>query len=306
MNDFEFSYPKYLEAKKSIDDRSLNQHVFKTMMKTVKSELTGGVIRILEIGAGTGAMIQRLIEWDFLQQAHYTAIDVEPDNLKVLPDTLEITAKKSGGKIFTQEDGSYLLKFGERRIEVESICSDFMTLLATRNPEQEWDLVIAHAVMDILPLPEALSVLFAALRPGGMFYFTLNYDGLTKFMPVINPVTDELIEHLYNRTMDEREIETGGSHTGQKLFHAIPEAGGKILATGSSDWIVPDSNGPVETDERYFLECILKTVADALFGRVEVESSVVNDWYRQRLLQLEDNRLIYLSHHLDFFGLGPK
>ncbi|HKK48818.1 MAG TPA: hypothetical protein VJ932_06950, partial [Alkalispirochaeta sp.] len=52
----------YLEAKRTIDDRSINPTVWHQVLHAV-SESGGDLLRIAEIGAGTGTMIDRLRDW---------------------------------------------------------------------------------------------------------------------------------------------------------------------------------------------------------------------------------------------------
>ena len=59
--------------------------------------------------------------------------------------------------------------------------------------------------------------LLALLRPGGMFYFTINFDGLTALEPQVDPDLDERVIRLYHQTMDERRVDgrpAGGRRAG--------------------------------------------------------------------------------------------
>ena len=67
-----------------------------------------------------------------------------------------------------------------------------------------FDLIIAHALLDLLHLPAALPVLLQMVRPAGLFYFSINFDGATLFLPEIDPELDAQIEALYHRSMDTR------------------------------------------------------------------------------------------------------
>ena len=58
-----YSFTRYLEAKKGIDDRSLNRHVWNALVQRLeRSKSTPDKpIQILEIGAGIGTMIERML-----------------------------------------------------------------------------------------------------------------------------------------------------------------------------------------------------------------------------------------------------
>ena len=49
-------------------------------------------------------------------------------------------------------------------------------------------------------------------RPGGLFYFSINFDGVTALEPQIDAHLDDEIMRLYHRSMDERV--TGGRVSG--------------------------------------------------------------------------------------------
>ena len=53
----EYSFPHYLLAKQSVDDRALNR----TVLESMKSALPAGPLRIIEVGAGVGTMLMRLL-----------------------------------------------------------------------------------------------------------------------------------------------------------------------------------------------------------------------------------------------------
>ncbi len=81
---------------------------------------------------------------------------------------------------------------------------------------------------------------FSVLKPGGMFYFTINFDGATLFQPEISPYLDAKIESLYHRTMDERVTNgkpSGDSRTGRHFFHHARMARAEILeAVRQTGW----------------------------------------------------------------------
>jgi hypothetical protein len=80
------------------------------------------------------------------------------------------------------------------------------------------DLILAHAFMDLVDLPTELPRLLSLLRPGGLYYFTLNFDGGTIFYPAIDQQFEELLIKLYHQNMDNREEGTGAQPTGRRLL----------------------------------------------------------------------------------------
>jgi hypothetical protein len=170
------------------------------------------------------------------------------------------------------------------------------------------DVLIANAVLDLVDVPAVLPGLLRLLVPGGVYWFTINYDGESIFAPG-HPHDDQVMQ-AYHRDMDERVRygrPAGDSRTGRRLFHYLRDAGAPALAAGSSDWVV--SAGPDGTypgDEAYFLRSILDTIQNALRSRQDwVEPAVLADWLAVRGRQLAAGELVYLAHQLDFVGRAP-
>ena len=77
----EFSYPRYLAAKQSVDDRALNRQVFAALAQALAPHQASGSLAFLEVGCGIGTMVERLWDWEILVNADYTAVDLRPENI---------------------------------------------------------------------------------------------------------------------------------------------------------------------------------------------------------------------------------
>jgi 2-polyprenyl-3-methyl-5-hydroxy-6-metoxy-1,4-benzoquinol methylase len=278
----DYSFTRYLEAKRSVDDRALNGHVWQTWLETVPQHRS---LRILEVGAGIGTMVERLLERDVLPgPVAYTAIDAEAANIAV-----------AHGRLSALHDSWSLT--------LETI--DLAAFAAREKGRQRWDVIIAHAFLDLVPLPETLILLFDLLEPDGTFYFTINFDGETILQPVIDPAFDAKVLRLYHQTMDERVIDgrpSGHSRTGRRMFTYLQAAGAQTLAAGSSDWVVYAGPAGYAADEAYFLHFIIHTMAGALQGHPELERHLFDAWIAQRHAQIDAGTLVYIAHQLDFCG----
>lgn len=277
----DYSFERYLAAKKSVDDRALNSYVWQTLA----TALPVGPRNILEIGAGIGTMIERLSERrGILDGGRYTAIDAMPANIAAARKRLDSLPLA---------------------VELELEAVDLFDFIRLESGQRSWDLLIAHAFLDLVDAPAVLPDLFSLLRPEGLFYFTINFDGLTILEPVIDAALDERIMALYHQTMDERLVAgqlSGDSRTGRHLLRQIPEAGGRILATGSSDWVVVPGRGGYLADEAYFLHFIIHTIEQALVSRPELDAAELAGWIARRHAQVDKNQLIYIAHQLDICG----
>src|SRR6201985_264791 len=66
-------YPRYLAAKTTVDDRALNGHVLAGLRRLMPA----GAPRVLEVGAGLGTMVARLLDWGVVGAGEYTVLDAD-------------------------------------------------------------------------------------------------------------------------------------------------------------------------------------------------------------------------------------
>jgi SAM-dependent methyltransferase len=280
------SFTRYLAAKKSVDDRALNRNVWDTFRHALLQTTIDKPLRVLEIGAGIGTMIERLVEHNALTDAAYTAIDADPDNIAEL--------NRRVSKM--------------QNIVVEAHATDVFDFIAQEQGQRTWDVLIAHAFLDLVDIPRKLPSLFSLLRRDGLFYFTLVFDGVTTFEPTIDAEFDAEIERLYHQTMDERIIDgkrSGDSRAGRHLFHPLHQAGAEILQAGSSNWVVYSTGEGYLQDEAYFLRFIIHTLCSALEDQPALKDrrEQFRDWIATRYRQIEEQKLVYIAHQLDFVGM---
>ncbi len=300
-----YSFTRYLAAKKSVDDRALNRHVWRCLTQTLPRVVAGKPVRVLEIGAGIGTMVERLVEWGLLQQATYTAIDADPETIVEGRRRLPTWMVEHGFHMLEDTPTRQRFERYGQDLVVEIEAVDFQRFVTLTQGRCAWDLVIAHAVLDLLDLSSTLPTLLSLLRPGGLCYFTLAFDGATILQPEIDPVLDAQIETLYHQTMDQQHTAggpAGDSHSGRHLFSRLGASGAEILAAGSSDWIIFAGRNGYPGDEAYFLHFIIHTISIALQGHPQLDSSHLAYWIAQRHSQVEAGSLVYIAHQLDFLG----
>ena len=302
----EYNFPRYLAAKKSVDDRALNRHLWNALMGELQATSQGKTLRVLEIGAGIGTMIERVLDWGLLGWAHYTALDSLPDNIRAILPRLSKWAAEQGFN-FSQSSPSHSLlgPINGKNFEIEVVEDDIFNFISRHSGAQYWDLLIAHAFLDLMDIPTTLSRFRSLLRPGSLFYFTLAFDGVTLLEPIIEPQLDELIQTLYHRNMDERLTGgklSGDSQAGRHLFAHLAQAGYEILDAGASDWVVFPLNGNYPQDEAYFLHFIIHTIHQALLDHPQLNASDFETWVTKRHLQIDRAELVYIAHQLDFVG----
>ncbi|MFB0506002.1 MAG: hypothetical protein ACETWT_04670 [Thermodesulfobacteriota bacterium] len=304
-----YSFARYLAAKKSVDDRAINRHVLGSLTRVLSNDTSRSPIQVLEIGAGIGTMVERLLDWGVLKNATYTAVDSDPDIITEACRRLPCWATSGGYSLNGKSREKMFLKKMNQHIFVELEAIEIADFVDREKGHRSWDLLIANAFLDLVDVPSYLPLLFSLLRPSGLFYFTINFDGVTIFQPEIDPVLDRQIATLYHRTMNQRVISgkpSGDSCTGRHLFANLRACRVELLDAGSSDWVVfAGSNGYPE-DEAHFLHHIIHTVDNALKGNPEVDANLFASWIRERHAQVEQGVLVYIAHQLDFLGRFPS
>jgi len=301
-----YSFARYLSAKASVDDRALNGHVWDTLQQAVAVLGGDGGMTVVELGSGIGTMVERLLARRLLSGFTYRGIEAQPRLARHAARRLSAWGRKHGYSVAGLPDKVVL------RREAEIFRLSFPAadaLQVARRKRQTADLLMAHAFLDLLDLPTAVPALLGMLRPGGLFYFTINFDGATLLEPLVDPVFDDLVQQLYHRTMDERitgGAASGDSRAGRHLFAHLIQAQAEILDAGASDWVVFPQAGRYPADEAYFLHFILHTLYTALRGHPELDTRRFEAWTARRHQQVEQGELVYIAHQIDFVGKYPQ
>jgi len=287
----EYSFPRYLLSKQTVDDRALNKDV----LAALKDNLPPEPFSIIDAGGGIGAMLARLLSWEVVSQVKYTLVDGMEENIRFARSWLSWWIRNN--ELEKRGVGSNeLWAFNARRdLYVKLVQTDVFDFIAQK-PEAA-DLLIAHAFLDLLPMPESLPKLFTLTK--NLAWLTVNFDGVTTFEPVIDPELDARIIRLYHQTMDTRPG-GGDSQSGRHLFGHLKQVGAKIEAAGASDWVVYPVDGRYPADEAYFLQFILHFFEESLSGHPELGAADLAGWLEKRRRQVEHGELVYIAHQMDF------
>jgi hypothetical protein len=252
-------------------------------------------VTIIEVGGGIVTMLKRLIQWDILCNGDYILVDAMEANIVYAYEWIPQWAAEAGLRVERLGPNQLCICDRTREVRIRLECADVFDFIE-RN-ERRADLLIAHAFLDLLPLPESLEKLFQLTK--GLAWLTLNFDGLTTLEPVIDHLLDEKIEELYHQTMDRRPS-GGNSRTGRKLFEQFRSLNTEILAAGASDWVVHTTNGTYPADEQYFLYFILSFFESSLKSHAELDAAEFENWLCKRRAQIERGELVYIAHQMDF------
>ena len=290
-------YARYLAAKTTVDDRALNRHVLAELRRLMPA----GAPQVLEVGAGLGTMVARLMDWGVVGAGEYILLDADRQLLDCSRRWLCDWAAARGLRSDLLPDG---LQVGDLRVRL--VHAELGRYLEAAHGALA-DVLIANAVLDLVDVPAVLPGLLRLLVPGGVYWFTINYDGESIFAPG-HPHDDQIMQ-AYHRDMDER-VRYGRPGKAERAAACSTICGPRGRPrwrrgrrTGSCS-AGPDGNYP--GDEAYFLRSILNTIQNALRNRQDrVEPADLADWLAERGRQLAAGELVYIAHQLDFVGRSP-
>lgn len=308
-----YTFQRYLLAKRTVDDRALNHHVWETLHRELARRASPPrPLTILEIGGGIGTMVERLLEEDRLPATSYHLLDEQQENIVTassrLRPHLSAAQPHPHPSAPFQLAPTYQLSLQAPTGVSHNLnlyTSDLFDFLNRAGSLDNVDLILAHAFMDLVDIPSTLPLFTGTLAPGALLYFTINFDGATVLEPTIDTAFDALVEQVYHRTMDERITNgkpSGDSHTGRHLFHQMKTANIQVLDAGSSDWVIIPHRGSYPHDEAYFLHFIINTMSGALQNHPDLDPARFRDWIATRHRQIEQGELVYIAHQLDYLG----
>ena len=270
---------RYLEAKRTVDDRALNRRVRDRLLETLPPEP-----KIVEFAAGTGVTVPRLLEWG-VTEGRYLGVDQDADLVAYARQRRAEDLRDAGHAVTRTDDG---FRVGtDEELSVSFTAGDALACEA-----RGADLVVAQAFADLVSLADLLDALERTLAPGGVAYLPITFDGGTFLQP--DHPADDRVEQAYHDSIAARPGRD--PRAGRHLLDRLRTADGRQVAAGASDWIVRPIDGDYPADERYFLQCILDFVADAL-GETSVEGA--DDWLATRREQLAAAELTYVAHQYD-------
>ena len=304
MTDTDFH--RYLAAKRRVDDRGLDRRLLERLSAGLAEETPAeDTLRVVEVGAGVGTMVERLLEWDLLPpgRTHYTAVDVDPDSVTTIRDRL--TEWAAGQDLTAAEaDDGLRLSGDDRTVLVDPVVAEATAYLggadeADTGARREPDLLVGMALLDVLGL-DGLADLLGGLAPGGWYYFPVTFDGATRFAPA-HPA-DRAVERHYHRHMDRKPggDSNAGTHALGRLQTMEQVA---WVDVAGSDWAVRPVDGDYPDDEAYVPRHVLATVEEAV-GEVAGAGfePTLSEWLDCRRRQLAAAELVYTTHQVDLLG----
>jgi SAM-dependent methyltransferase len=291
-------YIRYLAAKRQIDDRSLSQSVWRKLRHRLRQADRRRALDVIEMGGGIGTMFDRILDWALAPHMQYTLTEANRAYLAEFESRLKrLPYISTGSENLFQGKAPSGVTF-----VLEILCADIYAVIDDPTMFGRWDVVMAHAVMDLVNIPETLHGFQRLLRPGGLLYLTLNYDGLSCFLPQWETEFEAMLVSRYHLSMDNRIIEgrrSGSSRSGRQLISEsiVSEApfdrGGQFgLDRSSPTWRLHARRG-------FFLETIVQTIQRQLQQDSAVDQHKLAQWAKHRITQIAAGELIFMARNLD-------
>src|ERR1700745_2509498 len=150
-------YARYLAAKTTVDDRALNRQVLTELCRLMPA----GAPRVLEVGAGLGTMVARLLDWGVVGAGEYVLLDADRQPVGCSRRGRHRWAAARGVRSDLLPDG---LQVGDLRVRlVHAELGDYLE--AARGELAE--VLIANAVLDLVDVRAVLPGLWGVVVPGG-------------------------------------------------------------------------------------------------------------------------------------------
>lgn len=243
---------------------------------------------VVDLGSGTGAGLRRARRW--LARRPVTAYAVDLD-----------------GSLLSRAAASACWH------DAAPVVGDLLEPLAPNGgpPDGTVDLVVAHALADLVPLDRLAARAAALVRPGGLVHVALTYDGVTELSSVGDPIrpigagVEAAVLGSFHRHMDRparRVPEYGGSTAGRRIGPSLQAAGFEIVVDAPSVWNVRASDGP---GGRTVLAWLLRFILESGRAIGDVRSDDLDAWGSARRAALARRTLAARVGHRDVLARAP-
>jgi SAM-dependent methyltransferase len=285
--------PEWLAIRRPFDEAALDRGVIASIRAWAARPRSGAgrPIVAVDLGSGTGVALRRAARWLAPRPIRAFAVDADPRMLEAL-----------------QEDrAAETPPVGEDVVTVTPLLADALGTLGDSGGPADGgvDLVLGHALADLLPLDRLAARILALLRPRGLAHLALTYDGETAFEPVEDRALEARVIAAYHRHMDRPRASHaayGGSRAGLRLADELERAGLEIVRAGPSVW---DTRRADEAAARALLDRMLGFVVGSLLALGEPAADIVRRWEASRRALLAAGRLSLRVRHLDLLVRRP-
>lgn len=305
--------PTWLAIRRPFDEAALDRGSIASLRAWGDRSHGERPLRVVDLGSGTGVALRRAARWLGRRAIHAFAVDADPTMLAAAraewaaePGAQVEDRTGNGDALPSPAPTPFTVTVDGRRLTVVPVLADALTPLASAGGPADGsvDLVLGHALADLVPLDALAARTAALLRSGGLAHLALIYDGETQFGPVEAPALEARVMAAYHRHMDRARAVTpgyGGSTAGERLAPALERAGFRLVRAGPSDWNV--RFGRVDASAtRALLGRMLDFVVGSVLELGEPPETEVRRWEADRRALLEAERLSLRVRHRDLLA----
>lgn len=300
----------WLAARGPYDERALDRDAVRQLrawgaaLGPVRAPLV-----VVDLGSGTGAALRRAARW--LAPRPVVGYAVERDAALLRRAVATASAHATGaadaaadgtaGAGTYADGGTSTVEQPGAALRIVPVAGDLLRPLADAGgpPDGTVDLVLSHALADLVPLDRFAARVAALLRPGGLTHVALVYDGLTVFAPATDRALDRAVLAAFHRQMDRPAAEQpahGGSTAGRRVGMALAEAGLEVVRDAPSVWRVAAGDGPAG---RMVLDRLIRYVVEAAAADGAVAPADLARWEADRRAALASSTLRARVAHRD-------
>lgn len=295
----------WLAARGPFDDAALDLAIIQEIRVWGAALPPERVPIVVDLGSGTGAALARVRRWLAPRPILAYAVDRDAELL-----TRAAASSPAGCAEPTSRSG------GPPSQTVIPLQGDLLEPIQSLGGPADGtvDLVVGHALADLLPLDRLAGRVAALVRPGGLVHLALAYDGLTSFAQPPDPeragfdglpeVEAEVIA-AFHRHMDCPRADCpsyGGSTAGRRLGPALETAGLELLADAPSVWHIAASDGEPGVS---VLARLLRFIVEAAREVGAVPSDDLEGWASRRQAALARRTLTARVGHRDVLARAP-
>lgn len=293
-----FDYAAYLEAKRYVDDAALNPTCFETFTTGAK-----GAQRWLELGAGIGTMLARLLDRGAVHSGRYTMVDGDAGFIRRASAWLRHTLEAANYVVADANGpGGLGLRVVDRArgvdLEVELVEAEALGFL--RSHDAAYDSVVAHTFVDLVDTGALLDRLVPVMTPSAPALFSGVYAASSRFDPPHDDDAD--LWTAYHRSMEPR----GGPDHAEELRREL-DAQRWSHAEGRGDWKVGGSAAgrALDGNEAVFMASILDTIEREPAVIRALGRARLARWLGARREQLRGGTLAFHAAQVDFVAHAP-
>jgi hypothetical protein len=280
--------PRWLELREPADARARAEGAIDTLLRARAAE---GPLRILDLGAGTGANLRYLAPRLGGRQ-QWLLLDRDRRLLDAIPVAIEAWSVRMGYSLRRRTDSMAVegpgLHCGFQLLELD------MVARPAELPIPGHQLITASALLDLVSEPWAEGLVRRCRAAQTGVLFALSYDGRMTFAPALRD--DALVLGLVNRHQHtDKGFGPAMGPSASNRTRAILVGHGYAVERCASDW-------RIEADELGLQTALIEGLAAAATAMAPASEARLTAWCTRRLELVKLGRSRVTVGHQDLLG----